>query len=124
MPLRLLLLATMLGAIVGCGSTHWRDRLQSEDPLERIAGAKQAAEAKDPEAVPLLIDRLEDDDEAVRMYTIMALRRLEGTDLGYKYWSDEVDRARAAQRWREYLRAKRQQTNHQAPAEQPGNSQQ
>jgi len=105
---RLLLAGILVGALGGCSQPGWRELLQSWDPLERIHGAVQAAEAQDREAVPLLIDRLEDDDAAVRMYAVMALRRIEGTDLGYKYWADEVDRARAAQRWREYLRTHRE----------------
>jgi len=84
----------------------WRTLLQSQDPVERITGAIEAAKRKDIHAVGLLAERLEDEDEAVRMYAIMALKRITGTDLGYKYWADELDRARAAQRWRDYIKGK------------------
>lgn len=124
-----LVMATLLA---GCAQPGWRQQLQSEDPLRRIDGAVTAGRAKALAAAPLLVDRLEDDDEAVRMYAILALQRIEGTNLGYKYWADPVDRAHMAQRWREYLKdrhahaaaavfASRQQTapTADAPSSQP-----
>jgi hypothetical protein len=96
------------GLLVGCAQLTWRQQLQSEDPLRRIDGAVAAARAKDRSAVPLLVDRLQDDDVAVRMCAIMALEKIEGTDLGYKFWASDIDRARMAQHWRIYLKGKHQ----------------
>lgn len=104
---------TLLTGPTGCARPGWRQQLQSEDPLQRIDGAVSAAKADDRTAVPLLIDRLEDDDEAVRMYAILSLQRIAGTTLGYKYWADPVDRTHMAQRWRDY--AKDQNGTHAAP---------
>jgi hypothetical protein len=107
-------MALLFGSLLaGCAQPGWRQQLQSEDPLRRIDGVIAAGRAKDPAAAPLLVDRLQDDDEAVRMYAIMALRRIEGTDLGYKYWADNADRTHMAQRWRTYLK------NRQSPQSQP-----
>jgi hypothetical protein len=97
----------LLGSLLcGCAQAGWRQQLQSEDPLRRIDGAIAAARANDRAASPLLVDRLEDDDVAVRMYAIMALEKIEGTRLGYKFWADDVDRTRMAHRWRNYLKDK------------------
>jgi len=101
--------ALMIGGLLaGCAQPGWREQLQSEDPLRRIEGAIAAGRAKDRAAVPLLVDRLEDDDVAVRMYSILALTRIEGTSLGYKPWAGVADRVHMAQRWRDYLKDKRQ----------------
>jgi hypothetical protein len=98
-----------LGSLLsGCAQLTWRQQLQSENPLRRIDGAIAAARAQDRAALPLLVDRLQDDDVAVRMYAIMALEKIEGTSLGYKFWAADVDRARMAHRWRNYLRDKHQ----------------
>ena len=106
--------------LAGCAPLTWRQQLQSEDPLGRIDGAVAAARAKDRSAVPLLVDRLQDDDVAVRMCAIMALEKIEGTSLGYKYWADDMDRARMAQHWRDYLKGKHQGPDTTAsPATQP-----
>jgi hypothetical protein len=94
----------MGGLLAGCARAGWREQLHSEDPLRRIEGAIAAGQAKDRSAVPLLVDRLEDDDVAVRMYAIMALTRIEGTSLGYTPWAEAPDRVHMAQRWREYLK--------------------
>jgi hypothetical protein len=48
---------------------------------------------------------LEDEDEAVRFYAILALEKLTGTRRGYRY-GDPVDlRRRAIERWRMYAAA-------------------
>ncbi len=99
----------MLGTLLaGCAQRDYRQQLQSEDPIRRIDGAIAASRANDPAAAPLLVDRLQDDDQAVRMYAIIALKHIEGTDLGYKYWANDVNRARMAQQWRTYLKDKHQ----------------
>jgi hypothetical protein len=92
--------------LTGCTRPDWRTQLQSEDPLHRISGAITAGQARDRSAAPLLVDCLQDNDEAVRMYAILALKRIEGTDLGYRSWADEADRTHLAQRWRRYLQQK------------------
>ena len=96
----------LVGLLSGCAQLTWRQQLQSEDPLRRIDGAVAAARANDRSAVPLLVDRLQDDDVAVRMYAIMALEKIEGTSLGYKFWGDDMDRTRMAQQWRNHLKGK------------------
>jgi hypothetical protein len=77
---------------------------QSEDPADRVWAAKTAAERHDRNALPLLVERLEDEDDAVRLFAIVALERLTGTRLGYQYYDPPAQRERAVRRWRHYLR--------------------
>lgn len=58
----------------------------------------------DVESVHTLVNLLEDDDRAVRLVASLALRRLCGDDLGYRYYDPPAQRAAAVQRWRDALR--------------------
>lgn len=53
--------------------------------------------------MPLLVDRLEDEDEAVRFFAIIALDKITGERLGYDYAQPAAERAKAVERWREYV---------------------
>jgi hypothetical protein len=95
-------------SLAACASRPSRmERLHSENPLERVQAAVESARAEDPRAVPALVDMLDDPDVAVRFYAIMALRRMCGENFGYHYYADAWERAQAAERWREALRAGR-----------------
>jgi HEAT repeat protein len=92
----------MLGA--GCGKTNSRADIQSADAGQRILAIKAAGDRRDLSAVPLLIDRLDDEDEGVRFYAILALERITGDRLGYDYRAGPERQARAVERWRRYVR--------------------
>jgi hypothetical protein len=77
--------------------------LENRDPAQRIRAIKWAGENKVQAAVPLLVDRLQEQDSAVRFYAIEALRRITGTDRGYDYKADAASRAQAVARWRASL---------------------
>lgn len=100
----LLLLPTSCGP--GPGPLY-RPSFSSDDPGARILAIRAAADAKDASVVPLLVDRLEDEDEAVRMFAIMALDRITGERLGYDYVGPVHQRAASVDRWREYVRQQR-----------------
>lgn len=91
--------------LAGCGPprTRYPDSLCSERPDERIIAIRHAADINDRSALGLLVDRLEDDDEAVRFYAIYALEKMTNTRMGYRYQASEVERARAVSRWRRFL---------------------
>ncbi len=93
----------LLAVTVGCIGGYEPD-LQSPDPAARIRAIVDVAEAGETSAVPALVDRLEDEDEAVRFYAIEALKRLTGRDLGYRYYESAYERRPAVQRWRRYVR--------------------
>jgi len=61
---------------------------------------------RDEKAVALLVDRLEDEDEGVRFYAILALDRITGERFGYDYAAPIDQRAEAVDRWREYARTR------------------
>jgi len=89
------------------GVAPYPETLESPDPGQRIAAIAKAADAGNHEAVPLLVDRLTDEDEAVRFYAILALERIEGTRLGYDYAKNDMGRSQAVKRWRRYVRTGR-----------------
>jgi hypothetical protein len=99
------MMAVALAAGCGPGRTPYPEALQSQRPEERTLAVKHAAEAHDRSAIPTLVDRLEDEDEAVRFYAILALEKLTGTRLGYDYSSPETQRRQAVERWRRYVQA-------------------
>lgn len=100
----------------GCTApvTPYPEALISERPAERITAIKHAAEIGDRSVVTILVERLEDPDEAVRFFAIIALEKLTGERFGYQYYDTEVERARAVARWRRYLE------EHQPVASRPG----
>jgi hypothetical protein len=95
------------GGLAGCaGIKPDRPDIQSDDANRRILAIRVAGQTKDRNAVPLLVDRLEDEDEAVRFFAILALERITGQRFGYDYGRSSGDRAPAVQRWRDYVRRK------------------
>ena len=95
--------------LAGCAAppTPYPQALISERPAERIAAIKHAAEIGDKSVVTILVQRLEDPDEAVRFFAIIALEKLTGERFGYQYYDSQVERARAVERWRRYLQEHR-----------------
>ena len=91
----------LLGA---CSATPYPGGIQSPDVSVRCRAIKLAGERRDRNALPALVERLEDEDEAVRFYTILALEKITGTRLGYDYAQSAAERGRAVKRWQNYLR--------------------
>ncbi len=92
-------------ALPACASPAFlRDDIQSENPADRILAIRAVAEAGDTGSVPLLVDRLEDEDRAVRLFAILALEKITGHRFGYDYAKPNADRRRAVERWRAYVR--------------------
>jgi len=87
-----------------CQPVGPRPQIQADDAGARILAIREAGERRDRQAVPLLVDRLEDEDEAVRFYAILALERITGTRLGYDYRIGGPARFDAVERWRRYVR--------------------
>lgn len=108
-PLRFMavvVLALLGGVQSGCQpSAGRRERLNSTYAPTRAQAVVQSAEAGDATAIHKLVDLLEDEDRGVRMYSILALRRLCGVDYGYRYFESEAQRLIAVERWRDAIRA-------------------
>jgi hypothetical protein len=94
----------VLSGIWACTRATGAPDMRSDNALDRARGAVKAADEGDPAAVHTLVNLLEDWDEAVRMYAILALQRLCGEDLGYRYYAPPEVRSRAVARWRDALR--------------------
>lgn len=93
-------------ATLACGcaeQTPYPAALNSLRPDERARAAIHAAEIGDRDVIGILVDRLEDPDEGVRFYAILALEKLTGTRMGYDYRVSSNQRRRAVQEWRRYL---------------------
>ena len=114
-PWRILwpVLVTGCLGVVGCAGARQGAvrQLESPDPSERILAIIELAERSDDRisgggpagrgsVVPLLVDRLEDEDEGVRFFAIVALEKLTGTRMGYRYSDPDHLRRDAVQRWR------------------------
>ncbi|UCG33639.1 MAG: HEAT repeat domain-containing protein [Phycisphaerales bacterium] len=96
--------AGMLGLAVCSCSPVIQPSLNSSDPQARINAVIEAAERQDEAAVPHLVDLLDDDDAAVRLFAVLALEKITGTRRGYDYAAPAWERGAAVQRWREWLR--------------------
>ena len=96
--------APELGPLIGIGCVE--PEVEEDPPGERLvhAGFSEVGCNNHPPVVPL--DRLEDEDEAVRFYAIAALVRMTGTDLGYKYYRPQRERLAAVKRWRDHVRTR------------------
>ena len=106
MPSRTFLILVLTTPITLAGCRARADRsgdIHSFDPLARGKACLAMGQANDPNAIPLLVDRLEDEDEAVRMLAIGALTRLTGMTLGYQYHTPSWKRAKAVRRWRAWI---------------------
>ena len=77
--------------------------LENLDPAIRIRAIKWAGQNQVKAAVPLLVDRLAEQEDTVRFFAISALRRITGTDHGYDYKADAAIRSAAIARWREAI---------------------
>jgi len=81
--------------------------LNDPDVTVRIMAIKWASENKITEAVPQLVNLLQNEDKSVRFYAIQGLKRIAGTDNGFDYRADPVSRADAVKRWQEFIESDR-----------------
>lgn len=71
----------------------------SRDPAAKLYAIQRAGEQRDRSAIPHLIEQLNSDDEAVRMFAIIALEKITGTRLGYSPYDPAWKREPAVKRW-------------------------
>jgi hypothetical protein len=76
--------------------------LQSTNPSLRTRAAVKAGNEQDTRAIPLLIDHLEDSDLGVRMFAGMALRKITGKDMKWRFYESVQKRQDAVKRWRQW----------------------
>ncbi|RUL86759.1 HEAT repeat domain-containing protein [Tautonia sociabilis] len=99
-----IVLASALAA--GCKSGV-RDFAALDDPAAfvRARAAGLDDEVPDAQAIPELIEHLEDPDAVVRLSAHESLRRRTGQDFGYLPYVSAEDRAAAVGRWRAWWEA-------------------
>lgn len=100
-------LVAMAGCAPSTGGKTLYLRLQDEDPSVRLDAMVEAADAKDAQAVPYIVENLGSDDASMRMYSYIALKKITGMTLGYEYFGSQADREQAIKRWREWLKTGR-----------------
>jgi len=105
----LVALSTLVLLWPGCVRETRRADLGALYPVDRARAVVRLAESGDFQAVHRLVEMLDDEDGAVRMYSILALEHMCGENLGYEYHASESNRQLAIERWREALRAGRVQ---------------
>jgi hypothetical protein len=97
-------LVTVMAAGCAQNDSSIRQRLESYDPTDRVRAVTDAARSGDPDLASALVDRLDDEDSAVRFYAILALEKLTATRLGYSYGAPAAERRESVDAWRDFLR--------------------
>ena len=90
--------------LAGCTAPRPAPNIADADPTVKIAGIRQAVARKDRAALPALVEQLDSDDPAVRLYALGALERFAGERFGYECYFDEEQRKPSLARWREWLK--------------------
>ncbi len=98
----------VLLVMAGCagprmGYVKFSEDIHSADPCIRVRAAIYAGNLCDSRAVPLLVDRLDDEDEAVRMAAHESLKQITKQDFGYRYYDLPSVRAVAVEQWRKWV---------------------
>ncbi len=86
-------------SIVGCTPRTSDGGFDSDDPGSQLYAIRRAGNQGDRDAIPHLIQSLDSDDIAVRLYAINALERITGTRLGYVYYAPQNERTKSIERW-------------------------
>lgn len=70
-----------------------------DEPDGRIQAIVDVARTEDRERIKDLVEQLDSDDAAVRMFSIRTLERLTGQTLGYRHSDPRWRRLEAIDRW-------------------------
>ncbi len=101
--------AVVVGWVAGaaCSSPRPEKLVTNPDPSGKIPAFKQAVREKDRRAARQMVKDLDSEDPAVRMFSIVALRRMTGGEtFGYQYFDETDQRRPAIQRWEQWLTGK------------------
>lgn len=90
------------GCLSGCEEPVTIAEIKSSDPVRQARAIKLAAMQEQMQAVPDLIDLLEDEDPGVQTLAITSLREITGEHFGFKVWTSRSEKAEAIERWRRY----------------------
>lgn len=98
------ILIAMLISLTACAPKASQGDFDSDNPASKLYAIRRAGEAGDRSKIPKLVEQLDSDDEAVRMLSINALKRITGEDLDYNAFDSAVDRQPAIRRWEAAVR--------------------
>ena len=88
----------------GCGLAPKTFRsIKHPAPLVRARSVGLSERLPEEQAVPVLVDRLEDSDPVVRLAAHQELKRRTGQDFGYVPWEEPEPRAKAVSRWKNWV---------------------
>ena len=93
-----------LTLLASCQEARGPVSIKSDDPDLKILAITHDATHHDSKDIPQMVEDLQSDDAAIRFYSIGALHRLTGDDLGYHYFETEEQRAPALLRWQQWLK--------------------
>ena len=104
-----LTMALAAGLLAGCTAPPPASEgdFDSPNPAAKLYAIERAGSQRDRGKIPKLVEQLDNDDPAVRMMSIAALRRITGADLGYKPYEPPEARQAAIERWRAAVTAGR-----------------
>lgn len=78
----------------------------AEDPASKLYAIRAAGTQSDQTKIPELIEQLNSDDPAVRMYAILALEKITGDRKAYDPYAPAHERNAAVRRWVDAYNAK------------------
>lgn len=104
----ILILVALSLSSTACRGTRPKPDVAAGAIDAKIPGMKRAAMEQDRSALPRLVESLNDDDPAVRMFAIVALEKFSRDRFGYEYYLDEEQRKPAIAKWREWLKQQEQ----------------
>src|ERR1700722_1605170 len=83
----------------GCSESKGVREVKNPDPTVSIPAIRVDVQNRDQKDVAQMVANLNDDDPAVRFYSIEGLRRLTGDDFGYRYYENQDARAASVAKW-------------------------
>jgi len=103
----LLLVILMALTAAGCAPPASLGDFTSPDPAAKLYAIRAAGESRDRRHIEPLVEQLDSDDPAVRVFAINALERITGERLDYNPYQDEVRRRPAVEAWVEAVKTKK-----------------
>lgn len=98
--------SVLIAGVVGCSQSKITGDGRAADAPDRIPALVRQADprhADGQDGIDTLIHALDDDDPAVRLFAVQALRERTGQHFGYRYYDSAERRRPAIRRWRGWL---------------------
>jgi hypothetical protein len=104
---RLIVVCAGFGALAslgGCTPPATEGGFDAANPAAKLYAIQRAGLREDRSKIPQLVEQLDSDDPAVRLFAIEALERITGETRGYKPYDPPHRRTQAIDRWIEAYR--------------------